>query len=106
MTKEFFKYHIFFCLNSRNTEDKRGCCMSKGAEALFEYLKEQVKSHHLKKTRVNRAGCLDQCAYGPTVVVYPEGIWYSLKSKVDIDQVVQHHLMEGKPVEHLMIKKN
>ena len=31
-----------------------------------------------KNVRANRAGCLDQCEHGPTVVVYPEGIWYGV----------------------------
>lgn len=79
--------------------------MSKGAEALFEYFKQRVKALNIPDTRVNRAGCLDRCEYGPTVVIYPEGIWYSLKTKADVDIVIQQHLIEHLPVEDLMVKK-
>ena len=29
-----------------------------------------------RTVRANKAGCLDQCEHGPTVVVYPEAVWY------------------------------
>lgn len=104
-SQPFFTHHIFCCLNRREPGNSRGCCMSKEAEPLFEYFKQRVKALALPDIRVNRAGCLDRCEYGPTVVIYPEGIWYSLKSKSDIDLVIQNHLIGGTKVESLMIKK-
>ena len=45
------------------------------------------------KVRVNKAGCLDRCAGGPVVVVYPEAVWYTYVDKDDIDEenAVQQH---------------
>ena len=102
-SQPFFTHHIFCCLNQREPGNSRGCCASKDAEPLFEYFKQRVKTLGIDKTRVNRAGCLDRCADGPTVVIYPEGIWYSLKTKADIDRVIASHLQQNQPVESLMI---
>jgi len=37
-------------------------------------------------------------------VIYPEGVWYSVTSQQDIDEVLQTHLVEGGRVERLMLK--
>jgi (2Fe-2S) ferredoxin len=55
------------------------------------------------KIRINKAGCLDRCEEGPVLVVYPEGIWYTYIDEEDIDEIVDSHLIAGKPVERLKI---
>jgi (2Fe-2S) ferredoxin len=55
------------------------------------------------KIRINKAGCLDRCEEGPVLVVYPEGIWYTYIDQEDIDEIVDSHLIAGKPVERLKI---
>ena len=53
--------------------------------------------------RVNQAGCLDRCAGGPVLVVYPEAVWYTYVDKQDIDEIISSHLQQGKVVERLQI---
>lgn len=53
--------------------------------------------------RVNTAGCLDRCALGPVLVIYPEAIWYSYVDREDIDEVIEQHLIQGKVVDRLLI---
>ena len=53
--------------------------------------------------RVNKAGCLDRCAGGPVAVVYPDETWYTYVDKSDIDEIVDSHLVGGKPVERLLL---
>ena len=53
--------------------------------------------------RVNASGCLDRCEFGPTVVIYPEGVWYSVQSEGDIDEIISRHLIGGGRVERLML---
>ena len=55
--------------------------------------------------RINKAGCLDRCELGPVMVVYPEAVWYTFVDKEDIDEIIQSHLVEGKPVERLMVDR-
>ena len=48
-------------------------------------------------------GCLGFCSAGPLMVVYPEGVWYQPKTPEDIDEIVQSHFVEGKPVARLIV---
>ncbi len=101
----YYSHHIFFCLNVR--EEGRQCCASCDAERLQAYAKERVKSLGLAgagRVRVNRAGCLDRCELGPVAVVYPEGVWYTYVDENDIDEIVESHLANGKPVERLRLE--
>ena len=66
-------------------------------------MKARVKELRLARVRVNTSGCLDRCELGPTMVIYPEGVWYSCKGLEDIDEVIQKHLIEGRRVERLML---
>ena len=63
-----------------------------------------ARSKGLKEVRINAAGCLDRCELGPTMVIYPEGVWYAYRSTEDIDEILQTHLVEGGRVERLMLK--
>ncbi len=49
------------------------------------------------------AGCLDRCDEGPTVVVYPEGTWYRIASREDVDELIREHLQNGRVVDRLTI---
>ena len=99
----FFTSHIFCCTNRREPGHTRGSCAEKGAEELRDYMKSKVKQLGLASTRVNNAGCLDRCELGPCIVIYPEGIWYSPKTKEDVDEIIREHLQGGKVVERLAI---
>ncbi len=100
----YYRHHVFFCLNQR--DDGAACCMNYGAESAFDYMKKRIKALKLNgenKVRVNRAGCLDRCAEGPILVVYPQAIWYRFVDNEDIDEIIQSHIINGKIVERLAI---
>jgi len=46
---------------------------------------------------------MDRCSRGPVMVVYPEGVWYSYRNQSDIDEIIDHHLVNGRVVERLRI---
>jgi (2Fe-2S) ferredoxin len=99
----YYQRHVFFCLNQRQAGE--ACCACHQAEAAFERCKSLVKAAGLAgpgQVRVNRAGCLDRCAGGPVLVVYPEAVWYSYVDVSDIDEIVESHLKHGKVVERLL----
>lgn len=101
-----FDKHIFICNNSRPPGHPRGCCFDKGSKELFDNLKMKVASQGLdKKIRVNLSGCLDACEQGIAIVVYPEQIWYGNVKKEDIDEIIQSHLINNKPVERIELKE-
>ncbi|HTP53033.1 MAG TPA: (2Fe-2S) ferredoxin domain-containing protein [Anaeromyxobacteraceae bacterium] len=100
-----FERHVFVCENRRPEGDRRGCCAARGGLALREALKAEVKRRGLQsRVRVNAAGCLDACEHGPALVVYPEGVWYGPVSAADVLEIVDSHLVSGRPVERLRIR--
>lgn len=103
--RPYYEAHVFCCTNRRPAGHPRGCCAEKGAEELRDHMKSRAKELGLKNVRVNSAGCLDRCELGPTVVIYPEGVWYTYSTKEDIDEVLQTHLVEGRRVERLILRK-
>ena len=100
----WYRHHVFFCTNRR--EDGSPCCQDFDAQAARDYVKARVKALGLAGpggVRVNTAGCLDRCAEGPVVVVYPEGVWYTYVDRRDLDEIVESHLKDGRPVERLRL---
>jgi len=100
----YYKHHVFFCTNLR--EDGRPCCQRFDARAMRDYAKARTKALGIAGpggVRVNTAGCLDRCGEGPVIVVYPEGVWYSYVDQEDIDEIIDEHLVHGRPVERLRI---
>jgi (2Fe-2S) ferredoxin len=99
----FFAAHVFVCCNRRPDGHRRGSCAARGSEALRDYMKVRAKELGLAKVRVNQAGCLDRCEYGPTMVIYPEGVWYRPVTREDVDEILQAHLVAGGRVPRLML---
>jgi (2Fe-2S) ferredoxin len=97
-----YQRHLFICVNERPADDPRGSCGPKGAEAVREAFKLALKARGLsKQLRANAAGCLDTCAHGVSVVVYPEGVWYARVTEADVAEIVEEHLVQGRIVERL-----
>jgi (2Fe-2S) ferredoxin len=66
--------------------------------------KEGLKKYGLDgKVRSNKSGCLDQCEHGPTVVIYPDALWYGGVTSGDVNEIV-HALSENRIVERLKLK--
>ena len=99
----FFRAHVFVCCNRRPDGHRRGSCAARGSEDLRDYMKARAKELGLRDVRVNMAGCLDRCEFGPTLVIYPEGVWYSARTRDDVDAILTAHLVAGGRVRHLML---
>jgi len=99
-----FTRHVFICVNERPSDDERGCCMARGGAEVAEAFKRKLYERGLKRiVRPNRAMCLDQCALGVSVVVYPEGVWYGHVTVDDVDEIIESHILGGQPVARLVV---
>lgn len=99
-----FQRHIFICTNQRDGGDERGCCKARGADLVAEAFKTKLHERGLKRiVRPNKAGCLDQCAFGAVVVVYPDNVWYGRVTPADVDEIIERHIVKGEVVERLVI---
>jgi (2Fe-2S) ferredoxin len=99
-----FERHIFVCCNQRPADNPRGCCDPAGGAELQLTFKQHLEARGLKhRVRANKSGCLDQCEHGPTVVVYPDAVWYGRVKKEDVAEIVESHILRGQPVERLIL---
>ena len=99
----FYDVHIFCCTNERPETHRRGCCVTKGARELCDYMCRHSMALGLKRIRINHAGCLNRCELGPTMVIYPEGVWYAYTCEADIDEILKSHVMRGRRVKRLLL---
>jgi len=100
----FYRYHVFFCTNQR--EPGEGCCADFDARGMRDYVKQQAKElgiHGPGGVRINLAGCLGRCELGPSMVVYPDEVWYTYVDKQDLDEIIQEHFVNGRVVKRLQI---
>ncbi len=101
---QFYDVHIFCCVNERPPTHKRGCCSGKGSRQLCDYMCRRAISLGMRRIRINQAGCLNRCELGPTMVIYPEGDWYTYRNEADIDEILNRHVMKGGRVERLLLR--
>src|ERR1051326_951349 len=99
-----FQRHAFVCETERPPDNPRGCCKAKGAAAVRQRFKDVLDARGLKgKVRANMAGCLDQCALGVTVVIYPHAVWYGRVTVDDVEEIVGKPVRGGEIVERRRI---
>lgn len=97
-----FRKHVFVCTNQKEAP-KRSCSHAHGL-ALVDAFKLELKNRGLNvEVRAQPAGCLDTCGLGPSVVVYPEGIYYGNVQVEDVAEIVDSHLAHDVPVERLKL---
>ena len=92
--------HVFVCTSGE-------WCASVDGDGVGVHarLKQSVKDAQLgDRVRINHSGCLDQCGFGPMIVVYPENVWYHGVQPDDVPEIVQSHLIDNKPVERLIYR--
>ncbi len=98
-----YRKHLFICTNQRADTLKKSCGHEHG-EALVARFKELIKAHGLNiEMRAQKTACLDACQQGPSLVVYPEAVWYGNVQLSDVEEIFNHHLLHDKPVERLRL---
>ena len=100
-----FEIHIFVCANQRADNERLSCGEVHGRELVAEFKKQISELKPGFTIRAQSAGCLGICNFGPTVAVYPEGIFYVGVKNEDISEIIQSHIVNKKPVERLLLKK-
>ena len=102
-----FTWHVFVCGNVREAGHRRGCCDPEARQALREAFKTELqKAGCGMLARANHAGCLEQCEHGPTVVIYPQGIWYGHVTAQDVPRIVSKTILGGEILSDLLIPES
>jgi len=97
-----FERHFFVCQQQRPPMAKPSCG-ARGSAELYGLLEEGLAAHPelWGRVQLTACGCLGPCFDGPSLVVYPEGVWYAGVKAEDIREIVESHMLGGRPVERL-----
>jgi (2Fe-2S) ferredoxin len=89
---------------NQRPEGGKGSCAGSGAQKVLFKLQEGLAAHPAiwESVTVTPCGCLGPCSEGPTIVVYPEGVWYTKVAEADVAEIVTEHMLGGRPVERLV----
>ncbi len=82
------------------------CCQQADAQSMCQLAKRIIKEKSLAGqggVRVSSSGCMGRCAQGPTLVVYPEGVWYTYTDSNDILEIIESHIEGGHIVQRLLM---
>ena len=100
-----YEKHIFICTNQRAEGAHRKSCGEAHGMEIVDAFKKKLKEKNLPiKLRAQKAGCLDICDYGQTIVVYPEGVFYVGVELGDVDEIINEHIVNNKVVERLRLE--
>jgi (2Fe-2S) ferredoxin len=98
-----YQKHLFICTNQRPDGEKKSCGEACGLTLVKEFKKLLREKNLHGFMRAQRTGCLDACEHGPSLVVYPDGVFYGGVRPEDAAEIIEEHLMQNKPVERLRI---
>jgi (2Fe-2S) ferredoxin len=89
------KKHVLVCGNVD--------CAERGSLSLIDELRRLIKQAGIAAdVRVTRTGCMGRCGEGPTLVVYPDGVWYRGVDAKDAASLVDDHLVGDRIVARLV----
>ncbi|HWF90100.1 MAG TPA: (2Fe-2S) ferredoxin domain-containing protein [Pyrinomonadaceae bacterium] len=101
------QYHVFVCTG-------KSCSANDSAEVKSAFERE-LKGRGLQYGKVSK-GCSPNgtvvltecasvgfCAVGAAVLVYPDGVWYAQVRADDVSEIVEEHILNGRPVERLAL---
>jgi NADH-quinone oxidoreductase subunit F len=93
-----FRAHILVCGGTG--------CRATGSEDVQQAVAREIAEKGLTdEVAIVETGCNGFCAAGPIMVIYPEGTFYQHVKPEDVKEIVEEHIVKGRPVKRLMYKE-
>ena len=103
------RHHVFVCTGKS--------CSAVGSAEVLDAFGCELKARSLQYGKAKK-GCnpngsvvltecasVGFCAIGAAVMVYPDGVWYAQVRASDVPEIVEEHIVNGRPVERLALLK-
>jgi (2Fe-2S) ferredoxin len=103
------RYHVFVCTGKS--------CSARDSAAVLEAFERELKERGIlfgKEAKgknpkgsiiVTECASVGFCSIGPTVLIYPDGVWYAQVQPKDVSEIIENHLLNGRAVERLALMK-
>jgi (2Fe-2S) ferredoxin len=101
------QYHVFVCTGKS--------CSANDSPEVRNAFERELKARGLQYGKAAK-GCNPQgtvvltecasvgfCAIGAAVMVYPDGVWYAQVRVADVPEIVEEHIVNGRPVQRLAL---
>jgi (2Fe-2S) ferredoxin len=101
------QYHVFVCTGKS--------CSAVDSAAVRDAFERELKVRGLQYGKLKKGcnpngsvvltecGSVGFCAVGAAVMVYPDGVWYAQVRAADVPEIVDAHIVNGRPVERLAL---
>lgn len=99
--------HVFVCTGKS--------CSAVGSAEVLEAFARELKARGLQYGKAKK-GCnpngsvvltecasVGFCAVGAAVMIYPDGVWYAQVRASDVPEIVEEHIVNGRPVDRLAL---
>jgi (2Fe-2S) ferredoxin len=102
-------HHVFVCTGKS--------CAARDSAAVLEAFEHELKQRGIlfgKEAKgknpkgsiiVTECASVGFCSIGPTVLIYPDGVWYAQVQQKDVAEIIQEHLVNGRVVERLALMR-
>ncbi len=101
------RHHVFVCTGKS--------CSAVDSAAVRDAFERELKARNLQYGKekkgcnpkgsvvLTECGSVGFCAIGAAVMVYPDGVWYAQVRAGDVPEIVEEHIVNGRPVERLKL---
>ncbi len=90
-----YRAHVLVCMGSN--------CVIDNSQGIVQSFNAELERTGISgEVRIVETGCFGMCNYGPTVVIYPGGVFYCKVTPEDVPEIVNEHLINGRVVHRLL----
>ena len=103
------QYHVFVCTGKScsavDSPEVKSAFERELRARVLQYGKEKKGCNPKGSVVLTECASVGFCAIGAAVMVYPDGVWYAQVRADDVPEIVEEHIVNGRPVTRLALLK-